>query len=60
MQFRAARRGLVLAREVCGYVVARSPRDMEALLALLDALDNASLVEQRALSIPFVKGVLGW
>ena len=60
LQFRAARRGLALNREVCAYIVARAARDMDALLGLLDTLDNASLVEQRALSIPFVKGVLGW
>ena len=50
----------MLSREVCGYVVSRSVREMEALLALLETLDNASLVEQRALSIPFIKSVLGW
>lgn len=60
LQFRAARRGLVLSREVCNYVVSRSARDMEALLTLLEILDKASLVEQRAVSIPFIKGVLGW
>lgn len=60
LQFRAARRGLALGREVCSYIVSRSPRDMEALLALLATLDDASLVEQRALSIPFIKAVLGW
>ena len=60
LQFRAARRGLSLSREVCSYIVTRSVRDTEALLGLLDKLDNASLVEQRALSIPFVKSILGW
>jgi len=60
LQFRAARRGLVLGDEVCSYLVARASRDMDALLAVLDILDRASLVEQRALSIPFVKSVLGW
>ena len=60
LQFRAARRGLSLSREVCTFIVSRAVRDMNALLALLETLDNASLVEQRALSIPFVKGVLGW
>ncbi len=60
LQFRAARKGLVLSREVCSYVVSRAPRDMEALLSVLETLDNASLVEQRALSIPFIKSVLGW
>jgi DnaA family protein len=60
LQFRAQRRGLALSREVCSYVVSRAARDMEALLALLDTLDHASLVERRALSIPFVREVLGW
>lgn len=60
LQFRAARRGLSLSREVCTFIVSRAVRDMNALLALLETLDNASLVEQRALSIPFVKAVLGW
>jgi DnaA family protein len=60
LQFRAARRGLVLTDEVCAYVVARASRDMDTLLGVLDLLDRASLVEQRALSIPFVKSVLGW
>lgn len=60
LQFRARRRGLSLSAEVCRYLVARSARDMEALLDLLATLDKASLVQQRALSIPFVKAVLGW
>lgn len=60
LQFRARRRGLSLSREVCSYLVSRSARDMEALLTLLAILDKASLVQQRALSIPFVKAVLGW
>jgi DnaA family protein len=60
LQFRARRRGLSLSREVCSYLISRSARDMEALLDLLATLDKASLVQQRALSIPFVKAVLGW
>lgn len=60
LQFRAGRRGLALGDDVCSYLVTRAARDMDALLAVLDTLDRASLVEKRALSIPFVKGVLGW
>lgn len=60
LQFRASRRGLSLSSEVCNFIVSRAARDMNALLDLLETLDNASLVEQRALSIPFVKGVLDW
>ena len=58
--FRAAQRGIALGPEVANYIVARASRDMEALLALLDHLDHASLVEKRPLSIPFTKRVLGW
>ena len=58
--FRAAQRGIALGPEVANYIVARASRDMEALLALLDDLDHASLVEKRPLSIPFTRRVLGW
>ena len=60
LRFRAARRGLVLGAEVANYIVVRAARDLDALLALLDELDHASLVAKRPLSIPFVKQVLGW
>ena len=60
LRFRASRRGLSLSPEVVAYIVARAPRNLDGLLAQLDALDKASLVEQRALSIPFVKQILGW
>lgn len=60
LQFRAQRRGLALSPAVASYIVSRAPRAMEQLLAVLDQLDRASLAEQRALSIPFVKQALGW
>lgn len=60
LQFRAARRGLNLGDEVASYIVTRAPRDLAQLLELLDRLDRASLARKRALSIPFVKQVLGW
>lgn len=60
LQFRASRRGLHLTDEVARYIVNRAPRSLDHLLALLDDLDQASLVEKRALSIPFVKQALGW
>lgn len=58
--FRAERRGLNLAPETASYIVNRAPRALGELLSLLDSLDQASLREQRALSIPFVKSALGW
>ena len=60
LQFRATRRGLYLSAECAAYIVNRAPRGMDDLLNLLETLDNASLVEQRALSIPFIKQVLDW
>lgn len=60
LQFRAMRRGLALPAGVASYIVSRAPRALEQLLGVLDQLDQASLAEQRALSIPFVKQALGW
>ena len=60
LQFRAARRGLALPDEVAAFIVSRAPRALDQLLDLLEQLDQASLARQRALSIPFVKQVLGW
>ena len=60
LRFRASRRGLLLSAEVARYIVNRAPRAMQPLLDLLDVLDKSSLAQQRALSIPFVKQVLGW
>tara|TARA_R110002072_G_scaffold84388_4_gene191304 strand:+ start:12026 stop:12757 length:732 start_codon:yes stop_codon:yes gene_type:complete len=60
LQFRATRRGLTLPAGVATFIVSRAPRAMEQLLGVLDQLDEASLAQQRALSIPFVKQALGW
>ncbi|MDG2273914.1 MAG: DnaA regulatory inactivator Hda [Halioglobus sp.] len=60
LQFRARRRGLSLPPSVASYIVSRAPRAMSQLLQALETLDKASLAEKRALSIPFVKEVLGW
>lgn len=60
LKFRARRRGITMSDSVARYIVSRSPRAMEQLLAVLDRLDKTSLVEQRVLSVPFVKEVMGW
>lgn len=60
LQFRAARRGLQISDDVAQYIVYRSQRDTGSLLAILDTLDNASLKEQRRLTVPFVKSALKW
>nr|CAI78748.1 chromosomal replication initiator protein dnaA [uncultured Gammaproteobacteria bacterium] len=60
LRFRATRRGLSLSKSVATFIVSRAPRATEQLLMVLDQLDKHSLARQRALSIPFVKEVMGW
>jgi len=56
---RARDRGLDLSADVGRFLLHRCPRDLPALLALLDRLDRAALTAQRRLTIPFVREVLG-
>lgn len=57
LRLRAQRRGLEMTEEVAIYLLTRFPRDMHSLFALLDKLDAASLVAQRRLTIPFLRGL---
>jgi len=59
LQLRAQVRGIELSDEVGAYLLRRAPRDMHALFALLERLDQASLAAQRRLTIPFVRELLG-
>ena len=59
LQFRARARGLDLSDEVAAFIIQRLPRDMNELFWQLNRLDHASLAEQRKLTIPFVKKILG-
>lgn len=56
---RARHLGLELPAAVGQYLLARCPRDLPTLWALLDRLDQSSLAAQRPLTIPFVKSLLG-
>lgn len=58
LQSRAGSRGFELPRESGRYLLRRYPRDMHALFALLDRLDEASLAAQRRLTIPFIRETL--
>lgn len=60
LKARAERRGLDLSDEVAQYILRRADRHTEALLAVLQILDDASLSSQRRLTIPFVKSVMRW
>lgn len=55
---RAATRGLELPEETAAFLLKRIPRDLPSVFDLLDRLDEASMIEQRRLTIPFVKTVL--
>ena len=58
LRLRAAQRGLQLPLETCEYLLKRMPRDLPSLCKLLDELDEASLVAQRRLTIPFIRDAL--
>ncbi len=58
LQFRAAKRGLMLSDEAANFLLNRLSRDMKNLIASLDVLDKASIREQRKITIPFIKNVL--
>ena len=58
LQQRAKNRGLEVSDEVVTYLLKHSSRDMNALFALFEKLDKASMVEKRKLTIPFIKDYL--
>ena len=58
LQLRARLRGFELPEETSRWLQRRFPRDMRALYGILDALDEAALVAQRKLTIPFIRSVL--
>jgi DnaA family protein len=55
---RARRRGLELPEDTAQFLLKRIPRDLPSVFDLFDRLDEASMIEQRRLTIPFVKSVL--
>jgi len=58
LRLRAAQRGLQLPPETVEYLLKRVPRDLPSLFEILDELDEASLVAQRRLTIPFIRDAL--
>ncbi len=56
---RARQRGLSMSAEVARYVVSRAPRGLAQLFELLDRVDERSLAEQRGITVPFLRQVLG-
>lgn len=58
LQLRAHARGFELPVGTARWLQRRFPRDMRTLYELLDALDEAALVAQRRLTVPFIRSVL--
>jgi DnaA family protein len=58
LRLRALQRGLQLPHETAEYLVQHLPRDLPTLCRILDDLDEASLVAQRRLTIPFIREAL--
>jgi DnaA-homolog protein len=55
LQARAAQLGLELPTETAQFLLRRLPRDMSTLCNALEKLDQASLITQRRLTVPFVR-----
>lgn len=58
LQLRAQGRGIELPEDVARFLLRRYSRDMPALFELLQRLDQASLITQRKLTIPFVRELM--
>ena len=58
LRLRAKQRGLELPTETLDYLMRRMPRDLRSLFDILDELDEASLVAQRRLTVPFIRDAL--
>ena len=54
----ADRRGVFLSDEVMDYLLTRFERDLKHLMALLDRLDEFSLANKRAITVPMLKQML--
>jgi len=44
-----------MPEEVVQYILSRYPRDLRSLFDLLERIDRASLVQQRRVTIPFLR-----
>lgn len=58
LQQRASQKGLVLSEAPAQFLIRHYSRNTRALFELLDILDRAAWVEQRKLTIPFIKKIM--
>ncbi len=59
LQLKAKKRGFKMPFRVGAYLIKNSSLEMRSLMKILDKLDTASLEEQRVMTIPFIKKILG-
>ena len=55
VRLRAQHRGFEMPEDVARYILSRYPRDLPSLFDLLDRIDQASLTQQRRVTIPFLR-----
>jgi len=55
---RARERGLELSGDVLDFLLRRYPRNLGALITIVDELDVASMAAQRRLTVPFIRRVI--
>lgn len=54
---RAQQRGFQLTDDVLEFLFRRFPRNLGAMLALVDQLDSESLAQRRRITVPFIRGL---
>ena len=59
-ELRARNRGLDLAAGVADFINIRAERRLDALMEILQRLDQGSMRRQHRITIPLVKEILGW
>lgn len=57
VKMRANQRGLLISDETVKYLLKRSSRDSRELFDILERIDQASLVEKRRITIPFIQSL---
>lgn len=54
---RAQQRGFQLADDVLEFLFRRFPRNLGAMLDMIDQLDSESLAQRRRITVPFIRGI---
>ena len=58
IKMRANQRGLLISDDVVKFLLKHSSRDNRELFTILEQIDQASLVEKRRITIPFIQTLL--